>query len=111
MLLKRPIFTLGYSIRPSFTVVRAPIDDAAIFSRRQHESWEQNQIVFAGDIGNDCATRTAGYLSIVAGNAHQSVRERVMAAHLEQQWTDRLHLAEGHSTTGVLEGCRNYGMF
>jgi len=77
---------------------------------RQHEEWEQEQIVFAGDSGNDFAALTAGYLSIVVGNAHQSVRERVQAAHLEHEWTNRLHLAEGHSTTGVLEGCREFGL-
>ncbi len=78
---------------------------------RKHESWEQEEIIFAGDSGNDYAALTAGYLSIVVGNAHQSVRERVQAAHLQQQWTNRLHLASAHSTTGVLEGCRKFRRF
>jgi len=78
---------------------------------RRHEEWEQEQIVFSGDSGNDFAALTAGYLSIVVGNAAESVREKVQATHKDQNWTDLLHLADGHSTTGVLEGCRHYGMF
>ncbi|MBD3676451.1 MAG: HAD-IIB family hydrolase [Planctomycetaceae bacterium] len=78
---------------------------------RQHESWEQEEIVFAGDSGNDFAALTAGYLAVVVGNAHQSVINKVRQAMREREWLDRLHVAEGHSTTGVLEGCRAFGLF
>lgn len=78
---------------------------------RQHASWEKEEIIFAGDSGNDLAALTAGYRAILVGNARKEVREKVKAEHEQQQWTNRLHLAEGHSTTGVLEGCRELGLF
>lgn len=77
---------------------------------RQHESWEQEEIVFAGDSGNDFAALTAGYLAILVGNARQSVIDKVRQAMREKEWLDRLHVAEGHATTGVLEGCREFGL-
>lgn len=65
-------------------------------------------IVFAGDSGNDIAALTAGYRSIVVGNAADEVVTATQQAHDNAGWTDRLFVATLHATSGVLEGCRQY---
>lgn len=76
------------------------------YSRHARES-----IVFAGDSGNDLAALTAGYRAIVVGNADRQIAERVRAAHEASGWNGRLVLAEHPATSGVLEGCRAFGLW
>ncbi len=63
-------------------------------------------IVFAGDSGNDLAALTAGYRSIVVGNADRAIAQLAADAHRKSGWKNRLCLARGKATSGVLEGCR-----
>ncbi|QEG43850.1 HAD-IIB family hydrolase [Roseimaritima ulvae] len=78
------------------------------------EFWSQQQdldrqaILFAGDSGNDVAALTAGYRSIVVGNAADTVVQQVRQTHQSQGWTDRLYVAKAMATSGVLEGLRHY---
>lgn len=65
-------------------------------------------IIFAGDSGNDLAALSAGYCSIVVGNARTSVIDQVAAAHQQAGWHDRLFLANKPATSGVLEGFRHF---
>lgn len=67
-------------------------------------------ILFAGDSGNDLAALTAGFKAIVVGNAESSLIEQVHAEHKASGWTDRLYVASGMATSGVLEGCLHYGL-
>ena len=67
-------------------------------------------IVFAGDSGNDLAALTADYRAIVVGNADRILAQRVHQAHRESGLKNRLCLARGKATTGVLEGCRWFGL-
>jgi HAD superfamily hydrolase (TIGR01484 family) len=71
---------------------------------------DREQVIFAGDSGNDTAALTAGYRAIVVGNAKESVKAEVRAAHEQQGTLDRLYLAENFATSGVLEGCRHFGL-
>lgn len=73
-----------------------------------HAGLPSESIVFAGDSGNDHAALTAGYKSIVVGNADRRLAESVAAAHKQQGWDGRLYLASRSATSGVLEGCQNY---
>ena len=68
-------------------------------------------IVFAGDSGNDLAALTAGHRAIVVGNADHNVVQRAYNEHREAGWKNRLFLARGNATSGVLEGCRWFGLF
>ncbi len=68
------------------------------------------QLVFAGDSGNDLAALVAGYRTIVVGNADDQLRDRVHTAHLQAGWTNRLFLAETTATSGVLDGCRHFSL-
>ncbi|MGE0376806.1 MAG: HAD family hydrolase [Planctomycetaceae bacterium] len=78
---------------------------------RSHCGFDQREIVFAGDSGNDWAALTAGYRSIVVANAERQLAQAVARHHAEQGWTDLLHLAVTPATSGVLEGCRTFGLF
>ena len=75
----------------------------ASHTRRDHES-----IVFAGDSGNDFAALTAGYRSILVGNASPTVVSEVRNALKRSGWLGRLHVATGHATSGVLEGLKHF---
>lgn len=65
-----------------------------------------HRVAFAGDSGNDTAALISGHQSIVVGNADAMLKRQIADAHREVGWRNRLYLAEGQATTGVLEGCR-----
>jgi maltooligosyltrehalose trehalohydrolase len=67
-------------------------------------------LVFAGDSGNDLAALTAGHRAIVVGNADRQLAREVYDEHREAGWRNRLYLAQQEATSGVLEGCRWYGL-
>lgn len=75
---------------------------------RNSQGWETEQILFAGDSGNDFAALTAGYRSIVVSNAAWEVASTVQAFHDEKGWTDRLFLSTKPATSGVLEGVLHF---
>ena len=69
----------------------------------------RESIFFAGDSGNDLAAMTAGYKTIVVGNADRGLVEQVAQHHREQAWRGRLFRANAEATSGVLEGLRHFG--
>lgn len=75
-----------------------------------HTGRSQDSVVFAGDSGNDTAALSDGFRAIVVGNASRSVARAVCEAHAQSGWTDRLYLARERGTSGVLEGCRWFGL-
>ena len=75
----------------------------------EHANLPPDALVFAGDSGNDLAALTAGYRAIVVANAPRDVAEAVREAHHRSGWSDRLFLAEREATSGVLDGCRQFG--
>ncbi|MFT5524361.1 MAG: sucrose-6F-phosphate phosphohydrolase [Pirellulaceae bacterium] len=77
----------------------------------RHIGLNSEAIVFAGDSGNDLAALTAGHRAIVVANADRVVVRQVHDKHREAGWKNRLFLATGDATTGVLEGCRWFGFF
>lgn len=76
----------------------------------QHTQRAPEQIVFAGDSGNDLAALTCGYRAIVVANARPEVVEAARAAHERSGWRDRLYVASRTATSGVLEGCRWFAL-
>ncbi len=76
---------------------------------RQHDI-EPTEVIFAGDSGNDTAALIGGYRAIVVGNASRGLAEVVRSAHAARGWNDRLYLAGGTSTAGVVEGLRWFGV-
>lgn len=75
-----------------------------------HGDFDPDEVVYAGDSGNDFAALTHGFRAILVGNATQSLQDRILAVLRENGDEDRLYCAEGHATTGVLEGCRALGL-
>lgn len=70
----------------------------------------EEQIVFSGDSGNDLAALTSGFRAIVVGNASDAVAQETQRRHREAGWRGRLYFAEAAATSGVLEGCRWFGL-
>jgi HAD superfamily hydrolase (TIGR01484 family) len=70
--------------------------------------YSQNAVVFAGDSGNDLAALTAGYCSIVVGNAPDHVRQKVRETHLGRGTTDLLFTSLLSATSGVFEGMKHF---
>lgn len=76
----------------------------------KHNELEEADVVFAGDSGNDLAALTAGYKAIIVANADRCVAREAYEAHRQAGWQNRLFLASGQATSGVLEGCRWFGL-
>lgn len=76
----------------------------------RHTGLANEEAVFAGDSGNDLAALTAGYRTIVVGNADRALADTVRAHFERSQQLDRLYLAEKTATSGVLAGCRHFGL-
>jgi HAD superfamily hydrolase (TIGR01484 family) len=74
----------------------------------EHTTRQREEVIFAGDSGNDVAALIAGYRSIVVGNADAAVSDQVSRAHQSAAWSDRLFLASQPATSGVLEGLRYF---
>ncbi len=77
----------------------------------QFFDYPKESILFAGDSGNDLAALTAGYRSILVGNAAHEVVEEVTQINKKLGFHDRLFLAESSATSGVLSGCNHFGIF
>lgn len=75
-----------------------------------HRVASKDQIVFAGDSGNDFAALTSGFRAILVGNADRELAARVVEHHQQRGTTDRIYIATGRATAGVLEGCIEYGI-
>ncbi len=76
----------------------------------KHFGVDSEAIVFAGDSGNDVAALTAGHRAIVVANAAAEVMRQATDQHRQRGWRNRLLLARGTATSGVLEGCRWFGL-
>lgn len=90
-------------------VMPAGVDKA--FALHWWSTWhgiDRNQIVFAGDSGNDYAALTSSFRGILVGNAEPQLAKRVAEHHQRCGSIDRIYLASGRFTAGVVEGCRHY---
>ncbi len=75
-----------------------------------HAGRDREAIVFAGGSGNDLTALTAGYRGIVVGNADRSIAQSAYEAHRKLGGRQRLYVAQAPATSGVLEGCRWFGL-
>lgn len=76
-----------------------------------HADFTPDEVIYAGDSGNDLSALSAGFRAILVSNASPGldikIRERLGDAE-----TDRLlYCASASATAGVLEGCRHFGLF
>lgn len=77
--------------------------------------YEADQVVFAGDSGNDLTVLTSGLRSILVANAAEDVRRSALDALAKDDRTDRLYVARGdflgmngNYSAGVLEGLAHF---
>ncbi len=89
---------------------------AGVSKARALEWWcqftdtDRQAIVYAGDSGNDWAAFIAGYRTIVVANTDRDIASRVQREHQQRGFEKRLHLARQTATSGVLEGCLEFGL-
>lgn len=76
-----------------------------------HADFVPDKVIYSGDSGNDYAALACGFRAIIVGNASDGLGQKVEAALLERGIEDRLYIAQGKATSGVLEGCRQFGLF
>ena len=77
--------------------------------------FEQREIVYAGDSGNDLPVLASGIPSVLVANAAADVRSVAEEAARAAGWADRLYCAHGglldmngHYSAGILEGVVHY---
>ncbi|MCA9133131.1 MAG: HAD-IIB family hydrolase [Planctomycetales bacterium] len=68
----------------------------------------REEILFAGDSGNDSAALAAGYRAIIVANAAPEVVAAARQAHQREGWENRLFTAAAPATSGVLAGVRHF---
>lgn len=76
-----------------------------------HANFRPDEVIYSGDSGNDLAALLSGFLAIIVANGSTGLEERVRASLNERGLGDRLYVAKGTATSGVLEGCRHFGLF
>lgn len=70
--------------------------------------YSADEIIYAGDSGNDLAAFKSGFHSIVVANASETVVSEARAHHRETGTLHRLHCATKPGTQGVLEGVQQF---
>jgi sucrose-6F-phosphate phosphohydrolase len=68
-----------------------------------------DEVLFAGDSGNDVDALLAGWCAVLVGNAPEEIREHVRGEAERRGLTERIHLARAPCAAGVLEGCERFG--
>jgi sucrose-6F-phosphate phosphohydrolase len=79
------------------------------------KAFEESNIVFAGDSGNDLDVLVSGFQAILVNNAAEDVRQTAIHRLAEAGHNDRLYLAKGdfmglngNYAAGVLEGLAHF---
>lgn len=75
-----------------------------------HANFTPEEVVYAGDSGNDLPALTGPFHAIVVANASEGLADRVRTSLREQNAEHRFYAARSTATSGVLEGCRHYGL-
>ncbi len=80
----------------------AAAKDAALSFLAAEQNAPIEQVVYAGDSGNDIDALTSGCRGIVVGNADQQLRQEL---NRRSQASGRLYFSRWPYTAGVMEGC------
>jgi sucrose-6-phosphatase len=94
--------------------VRATKVHAIRFLMKRRD-FSPQQIVFAGDSGNDLPALTSGLNAVLVKNGHEDVRKEALGIMKKKAMLDRLYLAQGdflgmngNYCAGVLEGVAHF---
>ena len=69
-----------------------------------------DQLVYAGDSGNDRAAMLTGYRAIVVGNAEAALKAELASEAAARGIDGQIYFAEHPYALGVLEGLRHFGI-
>lgn len=74
-----------------------------------YANYKPEQLLYAGDSGNDYPALTAGWPAIVVANASLGLADKVKKELKNQKKLKYMFQATQTATSGVLEGCKHYG--
>ena len=81
----------------------------------EKKGYSPDQVVFAGDSGNDLPALTSGLNAVLVRNGHRAVREEAVEIMTKKSMSERLYLARGdflgmngNYCAGVLEGIAHF---
>lgn len=80
----------------------------AFAARRLSRSREE--VIFAGDSGNDRDAILAGWRAIVVGNARTDLKEELRSHARRRRLDERVYFAESEVAGGVIEGLGHFGV-
>ena len=73
-----------------------------------HADFSPDDVVYAGDSGNDLPALTCGFRAILVANASPETADRAAALLAARGLSERLFRAPLPATSGVLQGCRHF---
>lgn len=77
---------------------------------RRAGGFSLDDILFAGDSGNDLEALVSGHPAVVVANAPEPLKAEVRARADRRRILDRVYFAHESFADGVLEGCRHFGV-
>lgn len=84
--------------------------DFALHHLRELSGISPEEVVYAGDSGNDLAALLAGYRGIVVANAGKELLAELETTLRDKGLPSEIHFSEHSYAKGVLEGCRHFGI-
>ncbi len=82
---------------------------------QKHLGLEHDQVIYAGDSGNDIDPLTSGYKAILVNNAREAIKEEVKKIGDEKGILSQIYFAKGgykemngNYTAGILEGLKHF---
>lgn len=75
-----------------------------------HANFHPDEVIYSGDSGNDYAALASGFRAIIVANGSKGLADKVATTLAERDLSERLYVAEGKATSGVLAGCRHFGL-
>ena len=81
---------------------------SALLWLSEHADFMPDEVVYAGDSGNDLAALISGFRAIIVANHSVGLRQKVLDSLGPRELVDRAYFSKGTATSGVLEGCRHH---
>ncbi|MGJ8652532.1 MAG: HAD-IIB family hydrolase [Opitutaceae bacterium] len=75
-----------------------------------HADFKPDEVIYSGDSGNDYAALVSGFRAIIVANSSEGLVDKVQMTLKSKNLEDRLYVANNEATSGVLEGCRAFGL-
>jgi sucrose-6F-phosphate phosphohydrolase len=76
----------------------------------QYANFQAEEVVYAGDSGNDFAALVSGFRSIIVANASAGLVDDLQRSLAQRSLESRLYVSKGTASSGVLEGCHYFGL-